>query len=491
MNKQEKLDALMTVVKAYLERGKNLQYDQRSMDRVIQLTPRRMKQLPPEAATEQFTLFLDCSSYMNSLIRETFDYDLPSELTWNMIDLVENRIFFREFVPDEAVENVNAALSEMRKLIEVGDIITFTRNNGGGRSGHTVMYIGEDNYTHLSTRGRPNSYDYVEKKSREYETGVFVDSLTELLEKKIPYTGGGLSRISLARPLDVVGEPTKNTIARCTSAKGLVTEVTASHHYGKTAKIGEVVEYTVTVKSTCADMNVKVKLEAPYGTTLLCEGIKSENIKLLEAKSFSFSVRVDSVNAYHVDAPCVNVNGLDVFAHKVPIGNMLTDTEAATLNAKVKAATKSGYSFSAIRNAYSEIGIALKASEADHIRSLFAFHDAVGCDVLSRNDQRPDEDMALYSYFGGTRVTTPEMVSKYYIRTNKPKRTDLAPGDIILLAADATATVCYSCYYTGNELIGRFEDTDEVILTEEKIDAFVDSLIGRFAFVVLRPALVK
>ena len=481
----------MTVVKAYLARGKNLQYDQRSMDRVIQLTPRRMKQLPPEAATEQFTLFLDCSSYMNSLIRETFDYQLPSELTWNMIDLVENRIFFREFAPDEDVEKVHAALSKMKKLIEVGDIITFTRNNGGGRNGHTVMYIGDDSYTHLSTRGRPNSYDYVEKKSREYETGVFVDNLTELLEKKIPHTGGGLSRISLARPLDVVGEPTKNTIARCTSARGLVAEVTASHHYGKTAGIGDTVTYTVGVCSTVADMPVSVSFKAPAGTTLLCECEKSASIKIGDAISFAFSVRVDSVSGYHIEGPGVTVNGLEVFAHKVPVGTMLTDTEKETLGASIKAETKSGYSFDAVRNAYSKIGIAIKGSEADHIRTLFAFHDAVGCDVLSRNDQRPEEDMALYSYFGGTRVTTPEMVSKYFVRTNKPKRTDLAPGDIILLAANATATKCYSCYYTGEELIGRFEDTDDMILTEEKIDAFIDSLIGRFAFVVLRPALTK
>lgn len=490
MTSQEKTDALMTVVKAYLARGKNLQYDQRSMDRVIQLTPRRMRQLPPEAATEDFTLFLDCSSYMNSLIRETFGYQLPSELTWNMIDLVEQRIFYREFAPDAPIDEVNAALAEMKELIEVGDIITFSRNNGGGRNGHTVMYIGDGKYTHLSTRTRPNSYDYVNKCSREYETGVFIDDLDELLEKKIPYTGGGLYRISLARPISVVGEPTANTIARCTTAKGLVSEVISSHNYGKTAKVGDAVEYRVVVKSTEEDMTVKVKFNAPFGTILTETANTEFEIKKDEVKVAVFTVLVKSVCGYHIDAPRVNVNGLDVFAHKVPVGNMLCDTDVKHLNSLVS--QKSACSediFSAIRSAYKEIGIELKESVTDTIRSLFAFHDAVSSDVLSRNEQNPSKDMALYSYFGGTYVTTPEMVSRYYIRTNKPRRSELAPGDIILISNNPLATDCSAYYYSGNELIGNFDG--KKILVGADIDTFVDSLIGQVCFVVLRPALSK
>lgn len=33
------------------------------MDRVVQITPRRDKLAPPEAATVQHMLFLDCSSF--------------------------------------------------------------------------------------------------------------------------------------------------------------------------------------------------------------------------------------------------------------------------------------------------------------------------------------------------------------------------------------------------------------------------------------------
>ena len=493
MNKQEKTEALMTVVKAYIARGVRLQYDQRSMDRVIQLTPRRMRQLPPEAATTDFTLFLDCSSYMNSLIREAFGYILPSELTWNMIDLAEPRVFYRKFDMDEPIENVKCALSEMRSILEVGDIITFTRKNGNGRNGHTVMYIGDNKYTHLTTGGRPNSYDYENKRSREYETGVFVDDLTELLEDKILTRGGGIVRISVTRPLDIVGEPTQNTIARCTTARGLVAEVTSSHSYGKLAAVGDIVEYTVTVESTIENMAVSVKFTAPIGTSLIDSERKEIVVNKGEKKNLSFRVKLDTVLGYHIDGPSVNVNGLDVFTHRVPVGNMLCAAQTDKLNATIEKHIGNGTStYDAIRGAYNEIGISMRDSAAECIRTLFAFHDAVCCDLLSRNEQKPEEDAALFSYFGGTHVTTPEMVSRYYIRTNKPKLSDLAAGDIILTSADALANETYCCYYTGDKLIGDFEDdASKKVFTREEAAAFVDSLIGRLCFVVLRPSQIK
>ena len=39
--------ALLAVAEAFLARGNSIQYDQRSMDRVVQITPRRDKLAPP------------------------------------------------------------------------------------------------------------------------------------------------------------------------------------------------------------------------------------------------------------------------------------------------------------------------------------------------------------------------------------------------------------------------------------------------------------
>ena len=50
----EKQKVLLAMARAYYDRGSYVQYDQRSMDRVLELTPRRRKRLPPESANSTF-----------------------------------------------------------------------------------------------------------------------------------------------------------------------------------------------------------------------------------------------------------------------------------------------------------------------------------------------------------------------------------------------------------------------------------------------------
>ena len=78
---QEKQQALVTVAKAFYDRAQYTQYDQRSMDRLLQLTPRRRKRLPPEAGNSQYVHFLDCSGYTSAIYLTAFGYELPSDLT--------------------------------------------------------------------------------------------------------------------------------------------------------------------------------------------------------------------------------------------------------------------------------------------------------------------------------------------------------------------------------------------------------------------------
>ena len=79
--------ALLAAAEAFLARGNSIQYDQRSMDRVVQITPRRDKLAPPEAATEQHMLFLDCSSFVNAVYHAAFGRVLDADLTWHMAQM--------------------------------------------------------------------------------------------------------------------------------------------------------------------------------------------------------------------------------------------------------------------------------------------------------------------------------------------------------------------------------------------------------------------
>ena len=82
MTDNRKLEALFTAAEAYMDRGFWVQYDQLSMDRLIRITPRRRFTLPPEAATSQQRLYLDCATYVCAAFYNAFGYQLEANVTW-------------------------------------------------------------------------------------------------------------------------------------------------------------------------------------------------------------------------------------------------------------------------------------------------------------------------------------------------------------------------------------------------------------------------
>ena len=105
--KAKKKEALLTCALAYFQRGTQVQYDQYSMDRVLRVTPRRRVKLPPEAATDQYTLYLDCSAFVQATYFEALSYSLPAKLTWHIIDYVKPRIYYYELTHEETAAQIN------------------------------------------------------------------------------------------------------------------------------------------------------------------------------------------------------------------------------------------------------------------------------------------------------------------------------------------------------------------------------------------------
>jgi len=100
--------------------------------------------------------------------------------------------------------------------------------------------------------------------------------------------------------------------------------------------------------------------------------------------------------------------------------------------------------------------------------------------------------MAVYSYFGGANVITPEVSSDVYRRTIQLHMTDLQKGDIILCGDDHTNRAVYSCMYTGDGFTGNFEaDGETKTICGDEAAAYLDSLQGRFAFIILRPSMIQ
>ena len=130
-----KQQVVLALARAYYDREQYVQYDQRSMDRVLELTPRRRKRLPPESANSQYIQFLDCSGFTSAVYLQAFGYDLPADLTWHMVDLLERRVYYYERTYEETPEQLDAIEKEVRELLQPGDLI-FTGTPEGVMHGY-------------------------------------------------------------------------------------------------------------------------------------------------------------------------------------------------------------------------------------------------------------------------------------------------------------------------------------------------------------------
>lgn len=465
-----KINALLATVKAYMSRGNYIQYDQRCMDRMTFFSPRRTKYLPPEAATEQYTFYLDCSSYVGALFYETFGYELESDLTWHMIDLVKPRIYYYEFTHNESVEDRRKIEEDIRKLLLPGDVITYDRGVG---SGHTMLYIGDGKYTHCTPNGRPDSYDYINKKSREYPDGaLFIEELSVLFETRL--FEKNVRRFSVSRPLSLVGQPTERTMRRIGSTNELICSVITSHPGGRNVLPGEFAEYNVLVKNSSNETRYIEVCFYHQGSLTK----KELSIEAAHTESAIFSVNADENNDLWVEGVQVKINSMEIYVPRILKGKDFKEDVLEKISSMIiENMHKKKDTYELISEAYKEVGINLEKSARHCLNKLFYLHDCPVGDVLSRRIQKPFEDMTVYSYFGGTGVVTPEIAYNNDVRTNQIKITDFLEGDVILVSDDAYFNSVQSYYYTGETFIGW----------DKSLNEFTDSLLGNFCFVLLRP----
>ncbi len=486
MTREEKTQALLATAKAYYDREGFCQYDQRSMDRLIQLTPRRRKRLPPEAATSQYTLFLDCSGFVSAVYYQAFGYELPFDLTWHMVDYLEPRIYFYEITHKETPEELKIIEENVRNILQAGDLVVYDRGSG---SGHIMLYLGNGEYTDCTSGDCGNSYDYENRANRFYERGIWKRSCDLWFEmpdgtqkRKRSFFESDKRRFAIIRPLDILGDPTPDALSRIGAAKDLCCGVLSSHALAVHAAAGEQVTYTVSVKNLSADdREVDISFTPPKNAEF--KGLGNVKVKAFSGETIEamFTVTVLSDQDNSLDAPKVTVNTLNVYAPQVLLGKKLAPSLLSDYIKKVKGEILSGNSA-----VFSAIG----KSERDILYSHFYLHDTPTGDVLSRRPQQPKNDIGVYSMFGGQRVITPEMGSCDGIRCTHICKSDLMAGDVIVCFDNAYGTEAYSCFYDGKELCGSFEANDKTHSIEgEQLERFMDSLFGRFCFILLRPQL--
>lgn len=498
MTKQEKIDVVLTVADAYKHRGFALQYNQLSMDRAVRCTPRRWRGLSPESATEQHLSFLDCSSFVWAVYKEAFGLEMRSDLTWYMVDMTEYCVFSYSPTHEETKEERAAILEKMHALLEAGDCIIYAR--GVGTSGHAMLYLGDDTILHCTAVDGRGDYDYKTRRNRLSDVGSLKYDPLDILfvepdgtpETRRSLFGADKKCFVVLRPLLKACEPTENTLRRMAGCRKLDMTVLSDPAGGRNAAVGEEICYTLCLNNRGDARTVEVGFAAPKGTAPIGSGRIQTEIEAGGQLSLDFRVRVESADLAQLDAPVVTVNGFTVAAPHISVGNKPSPEALSRLLSDFAAQTGKTGVYAAAREAYRRRGILLPDTQEEALGRLFIPYDTACGDVFWRRGQRPAEDLAAYALFGGTGVITPEIAENGWMRAQYLSRTDLMPGDLLLISDSARCTWVRAGFYDGRRLYGAFSaDADERLLTEAETVEVIDSLLGRTVFAVLRPFLGK
>lgn len=494
-----KLGALLETAKAYYNRGIWIQYDELSMDRTLRITPRRYIGASPEEATREHTVYLDCSSFVWSVFKHAFDYELAADITWEMIDLVQPRVFYYEVTHSETPKEKEKVKAAFRKALQPGDVVVMEYE----KNGHTLIFLGNDKYMHCTSAAVPSSYDYVGRVDHFHHDagGIHIgnsaywyeESEDAILARNYLFRPT-IKRFCILRPLACVGAPTGEALARIGACRDLVCAVESTPIMNGSVNCEKRVVYTVRVRNIGQEKtNVVIAFTAPSGTEAELPCDMSFAIQTSEEITAEFPVIIRETIYPWLNPPAVSVNGLPIATPRVLCAYVPDKLEIERLTETVKVRIAAGDEvLSAAALAYGEQGIFLNPNLHALLSTLFYRHDSSAGNILIRKRQQPQQDGAVDALFGGCGVITPEVVYNAQIRCRRIRRDDLQPGDIVVCCDDAYMQEAYACYYTGNMLCGKIDAHDKVQeICGVEIDEFLDTLFGRFCFAVIRPYLVK
>lgn len=439
-----KVNALITVAKAFLDRGKAVQYDELSMDRICRITPRRELYSSPEKATKQHVLFLDCSSFVFSLFYQAFGYSFEADVTNEMINLSDIRVFYYEITGKETDEEKILIMRKFKNALQAGDVIVSVNNNNNG---HTMFYAGNDILYHCSSNGKKGSYNYQLRRDNLYNTGaIYQFNSYALFSPKLHgmpsrnYLFNDKNRkFCILRPLPKIKSITPETKKRIKGLKNIYVEVTCSHPEGRSICIGEKITYRIEIKNldkfAC---KIKIKYNKKESIINLSP---SESIY----KLYTEIINTEMIDKKYIHKPNIAVNDLEIYVPAVIYDN----------------------------NTY--LPNTLQPEEIiDDLFEKLVITEGV---VFKLKDNSKLNSILLPCHFGGYGVISPEIVYSPEIRTHRISMQSLQEGDTIIYK-DSLDSAAVSVKYHGD---GKFNP-----IVMQDASAFVDSLFGCFCFCVIR-----
>ena len=512
---------VIELAKAFDRQGAQIPYDQ--------LIGRRSLFATPEDATAQKTLFLDCSSYLNSIYRVAFGVNLlPYEVDEVSCSTLHYDTYAKENGENIDVlgywENTEWSTAEDRTRIaewinanlRIGDVIVYRHGVSAGTKGHCYIYIGNGKFMHCAGAGSytANSKNPSQSYDNKYSEITSNGTIAEIKYSTI-FTTETSSRyifkatesdtvysLGMLRPLARGVIPTEQTLARMKIA-GLDMEKTASVWENNALLPGSLLTYTVTLKNynNYALTNIEITDLLPKGVAFVSgdDGVSCEDgivswtgdVGADSTVNVSFTVRVSAENAGDLivsDGTYVSGVVLGTITHTVC---EMSDEQLAILREFAIRYASENQVFSdtvaMIKAVYSSLGI-----------DLFTYTDAqsildqiIDLEHYGKADTELSSMVAPNLYGGMSIKYGWTWYAEQKDRIRLPMEQNLAIGDIIVADWQKGSDVYL---YVGNHTLLTVADGKCTALTigEDIFTPGVNiliSLLGYDRFAVLRPSM--
>ncbi len=504
------------------------QYEQIQYD---QTTSRRNLNSAPEAATAQNTVYLDCSSYVNAVYNAAFGVNvLPFALTDTNCKTETFTDYARTYPNNPDVigywetadyttdAEQKALLSEVRGMLQIGDVIVYRRiKTNGDEAGHTLIYVGNGMILHCTgsdyvTNNSNPSAAYDKSGTAERNGAVRLLEASELFENtksgRYIFNKSDEPNInfSVLRPINRGLTPTEEAINR-TRTPGLAIEKTAStashsavyrggeitysivltNHSDKAyaATVSDVLSPCVTFVS-CSESAATVE-----GSTLTCTVDLAAGATV--TVTWTVKVQENVVSGTMIESYQTTVNGI----HAADIFQTVsgyTAEQMALVVAKAKEYAESNKEFSnpvlMIKQLYQD---ALGVTVFDYTSTTKLLGDVVDyTDDVPVTDTAVSE-MLVPGLYGGRAYEPGYKFNNDIVRLVKEEH--LAVGDIIVANYNSNNSAVAFVYLGNSEFmfIHSSKDYCEFVTITASPYESSNVLVTLFAYqkyIVLRPSMV-
>ncbi len=497
---------------AFYHQGAQIDYDQYNTRRNINVTP--------EMATAARRIFLDCSSYVNSVYYSAFGVNiLPYKMTEKSAN-TKNYAAYGEENPD-AVDVVGfwktadypdaaskaALLDSLKYELRVGDVVVYRK---ASNTGHALIYVGNDTFLHCANTGSyehdgtdpSQAFDQIANGSIQTET---VENLFERSTATRYLLGSNMTSFTILRPLERGLTPTEQAERRI-GIPGLLIEKNADVGPFSAVYTGDTITYTITLQSKTTEKtdNIILKEFIPDGTSFVSasEGVTvngneiswTGSVPSYKIERITFTVRVESAEVGKlIESNEGTVNGLKL--------NELYNTLSAISKDKITSLVEKANEYIAEAKEFDDPILAAKNLYLEILgEQIFSYEsaDEALADIIDKEALHVNQNASAYG------IVLEDLSGGYSIKGSNPLRNErirsisrnyLAVGDIIIASyINSENEACSTLYiYLGDD------DCLEINNTEGKCAAaiinygdsynFLVRLYSHDTYAILRPSM--